>query len=63
VDPGRRDEILDEVRQEAVDKAIAAGASPSSVAIVDFDQVPIPYLPGNATRVRVKAVGDLHMGA
>lgn len=63
VDPGRRDAILDEVRQEAVDKAIAAGASPSSVTIVDFDQVPIPYLPGNATRVRVKAVGDLHMGA
>lgn len=63
VDPGRRDAILDDVRQEAVDKAIAAGASPSSVAIVDFDQVPIPYLPGNATRVRVKAVGDLQMGA
>lgn len=63
VDPGRRDAILDDVRQEAVDKAIAAGASPSSVTIVDFDQVPIPYLPGNATRVRVKAVGDLQMGA
>jgi len=63
VDRGRRDAILDEVRQEAVDKAIAAGASPSSVKIVDFDQVPIPYLPGNATRIRAKAVGDLDMGA
>ena len=63
VDPGRRDAILDDVRQEAVDKAIAAGASPSTVMIVDFDQVPIPYLPGNATRIRAKAVGDLDMGA
>lgn len=63
VDPGRRDAILDEVRQEAVDKAIAAGASPSTVKIVDFDQVPIPYLPGNATRIRAKAVGDLDMEA
>ena len=63
VDPGRRDAILDEVRQEAVDKAIAAGASPATVKIVDFDQVPIPYLPGNATRIRAKAVGDLDMGA
>jgi N-methylhydantoinase A/oxoprolinase/acetone carboxylase beta subunit len=63
VDPGRREGILDEVRQEAVDKAIAAGASPSTVKIVDFDQVPIPYLPGNATRIRAKAVGDLDMGA
>ncbi|QDO89524.1 hydantoinase/oxoprolinase family protein [Ornithinimicrobium ciconiae] len=63
VEPSRRDAILDEARQEAVDKAIAAGASPSSVQIVDFDEVPIPYLPGNATRIRVKAVGDLDMGA
>ena len=36
---------------------------PASVKIVDFDQVPIPYLPGNATRIRAKAVGDLDMGA
>lgn len=62
VDPGRRDAILDDVRQEAVDKAIAAGATPKSVQIVDFDEVPLPYLPGNATRVRAKAVGDLDMG-
>jgi len=62
VDPGRREAILDDVRQEAVDKAIAAGASPATVKIVDFYEVPIPYLPGNATRVRAKAVGDLDMG-
>lgn len=62
VEPSRRETILDEARQEAVDKAIAAGARPASVQIVDFDEVPIPYLPGNATRIRVKAVGDLDMG-
>lgn len=63
VEPGRREATLDEVRQEAVDKAIAAGARPCTVKIVDFDEVPIPYLPGNATRIRAKAVGDLDMGA
>jgi hypothetical protein len=63
IEPGRREEALAAVRAEAVDKAIAAGAAPRSVAIVDFDEVPIPYLPGNATRIRVKAVGDLDMGA
>ncbi|MBD8465041.1 hydantoinase/oxoprolinase family protein [Plantibacter sp. CFBP 8798] len=62
IEPGRREEAIAEVRAEAIDKAIAAGASPASVAIVDFDEVPIPYLPGNATRIRVKAVGDLDMG-
>ena len=29
------------------------------VKIVDVEDVPLAYLPGNATRVRVKAVGDL----
>ncbi|MBC7593195.1 MAG: hydantoinase/oxoprolinase family protein [Kineosporiaceae bacterium] len=61
VEPGRREETLSKVRAEAVDKAISAGAAPQSVVIVDFDEVPIPYLPGNATRIRAKAVGDLDM--
>ncbi|OON80031.1 hydantoinase/oxoprolinase N-terminal domain-containing protein [Streptomyces tsukubensis] len=60
IDQGRRAAVLDEARQEAVDRAVAAGADPSGVRIVEFDEVPIPYLPGNATRVRCKAVGDLH---
>jgi N-methylhydantoinase A/oxoprolinase/acetone carboxylase beta subunit len=63
IEPGRRDAVVDEAKQEALDRAVAAGASPSTVDIVDFDEVPIPYLPGNATRIRVKAVGDLQLGA
>ena len=59
IEPGRRDAVVDEARQEAIDRAVVAGADPASVAIVDFDEVPIPYLPGNATRIRCKAVGDL----
>ncbi|QUQ72376.1 hydantoinase/oxoprolinase N-terminal domain-containing protein [Kutzneria sp. CA-103260] len=59
--PGRRDAVLDEAKQEAVDRAVAGGADPNRVEIVDVDEVPIAYLPGNATRIRVKAVGDLMM--
>ncbi|PFG65431.1 hydantoinase/oxoprolinase-like protein [Propionibacteriaceae bacterium ES.041] len=62
IDPAGRDETIAALKQEAVEKAVAAGARPDSVAIIDFDEVPIPYLPGNATRVRAKAVGDLEMG-
>jgi N-methylhydantoinase A/oxoprolinase/acetone carboxylase beta subunit len=58
-----REATIAEVRAEAVDLAVAAGAKPSTVSIIDFDEVPIPYLPGNATRIRAKAVGDLEMGA
>lgn len=57
--PGQRDEVLDTAKHEAVDKAVAAGADPTSVEIVDVEEVPIAYLPGNATRVRVRAVGNL----
>jgi N-methylhydantoinase A/oxoprolinase/acetone carboxylase beta subunit len=63
VPPGGRDAIIDQAREEAVQQAVAAGADPETVHIVEVDEVPLAYLPGNATRVRVKAVGDLLIGA
>ncbi|KOV84145.1 hydantoinase/oxoprolinase N-terminal domain-containing protein [Nocardia sp. NRRL S-836] len=59
IDPARRDEVLDAARQEAVDKAVAAGARADSVRIVEVEEIPLAYLPGNASRVRARAVGDL----
>jgi N-methylhydantoinase A/oxoprolinase/acetone carboxylase beta subunit len=56
-----RDQALDDAKQEATSKAIAAGADPKTIQIVDVEDVPLAYLPGNATRVRVKAVGDLSL--
>ena len=57
--PDRRDEVLDAARQEAVDRAVAAGARADSVRIVAVEEIPLAYLPGNASRVRARAVGDL----
>lgn len=57
-----RDKALEDAKQRAVDAAIAAGAAPDSIEIVDVEDVPLAYLPGNATRIRVKAVGELHAG-
>ena len=54
-----RDQALDSAKAEATAKAIQAGADPNTVEIVDVEDVPLSYLPGNATRIRVKAVGDL----
>ncbi len=59
IDPARRGEVLDAARQEAVDKAVAAGAKADSVRIVEVEEIPLAYLPGNASRVRARAVGDL----
>jgi N-methylhydantoinase A/oxoprolinase/acetone carboxylase beta subunit len=57
-----REEALAQAKQEATDKAVAAGASRESVAIVDVEEVPLAYLPSNATRIHVKAVGELELG-
>ena len=54
-----REEALSNAKQEAVDKAVGAGANPSTIEIVEVEEVPLAYLPSNAVRVRVKAVGDL----
>jgi N-methylhydantoinase A/oxoprolinase/acetone carboxylase beta subunit len=54
-----RDDALDEAKREAIGKAVEAGADPDSVQIVDVEEVPLAYLPSSATRIRVKAAGDL----
>jgi N-methylhydantoinase A/oxoprolinase/acetone carboxylase beta subunit len=57
-----RDQVLEQATQEALERAVAAGAIRASVQVVDVEDVPLTYLPGNATRVRVKVVGDLELG-
>jgi N-methylhydantoinase A/oxoprolinase/acetone carboxylase beta subunit len=54
-----REKALEEARSEAKQRAVGAGADPCTVEIVEIEDVPLAYLPGNATRIRVKAVGDL----
>lgn len=54
-----REKTLELAKQMAIDEAIEAGADPDRCEIVDIEDVPLAYLPGNATRVRVKAAGDL----
>lgn len=50
---------LQRVSDEAKATVIASGAVAASVEVVEMDEVPIAYLPGDCVRVRVKAVGDL----
>ena len=54
-----REETLEIAREEAVQRATDAGATRESVEVVEMEEVPLSYLPSNAVRVRVKAVGDL----
>lgn len=54
-----RDQTLEAAKTEASGKAVAAGADPTTIRVVDVEDIPLSYLPGNAVRVRVKAIGDL----
>ena len=54
-----RDVALAEAREQAMENAAALGAARTSVAVVDVEETPLAYLPGHATRIRVKAVGEL----
>jgi N-methylhydantoinase A/oxoprolinase/acetone carboxylase beta subunit len=58
-----RDVALAQAKSLAVERAVAAGAEPHSVQIVDIEEIPLTYLPSNAVRIRVKAVGDLQATA
>lgn len=54
-----RDEAIAQVRAEAEARAVAAGAEAATLALVDSEDVPLAYLGGGATRIRVRVVGDL----
>lgn len=58
-----RDEAMAEARNVTAQRAVEAGAEPSTVEITDVDEIPLTYLPSNAIRIRVKAVGDLALDA
>lgn len=54
-----RDEALEKAKEAAADMAAEAGAVRETVEIIDVEDVPLQYYPGNTNRVKVKAAGEL----
>lgn len=54
-----REQAIEEVKQQAINAAIELGAIKESIEIIDVEDVPLAYYPGNTNRVKVKASGDL----
>ncbi|HEY5828430.1 MAG TPA: hydantoinase/oxoprolinase family protein [Hyphomicrobiaceae bacterium] len=46
-------------RERAESNAVRAGALASSIKLVEMEDIPLAYLPGNSLRVRVRVVGDV----
>lgn len=53
-----RDQAIAESKERACAEAIAAGADPNTVEVIEVEDIPMAYL-GDALCIRVKAVGDL----
>lgn len=59
LDRDTRETVLVRAKDEAIRRALEAGADAGSIVIRDVHETPLAYLSGSATRIRVKAVGDL----
>jgi N-methylhydantoinase A/oxoprolinase/acetone carboxylase beta subunit len=57
--PAGRQGALDEACSEATEHAVAAGADPGTVQIVEVEEIPLAYLTSPSVRIRVKAAGSL----
>ncbi|MGO1076476.1 hydantoinase/oxoprolinase family protein [Inquilinus sp. CA228] len=54
-----RELCLKQAEDEARAKAVQAGARAETIEVVEREDVPLAYLPGNAIRINVKVVGDM----
>lgn len=61
LDEQPREDALEEAKSLARQDAIEAGADPDTIEIVDLEEVPLSYLPGNAVRLSIQAAGDLRI--
>jgi hypothetical protein len=56
-----RTQALAEAERLARERAGAAGADLESVEMLDLEEIPLAYLPGNAVRIKAKAAGNLKL--
>lgn len=59
IDELGREKTIQLAKELAIEEAVGAGANLETIEIVDFEDIPLAYLPGNATKIKVKAAGDL----
>ena len=58
-----RGAALAEAERIARDKAVRSGADPLSLRLVETEDIPISYLPGDARRVRARVIGRVGLVA
>lgn len=56
---GGRDAAIEAATEEAKQNAIAAGAVPGTLEVVEIEEFPMPYMQTGAVELRLRVVGDL----
>lgn len=54
------DDVISEMCDLAKQKAVEAGADPSTVEIIELDNMPLQYVQMRASRIVVRAVRGIH---
>jgi N-methylhydantoinase A/oxoprolinase/acetone carboxylase beta subunit len=54
-----REAAITSARELAAERAVAAGAERGTLKVIETEDIPIAYLPGNARRIRVRCIGDV----
>jgi len=57
-----REKALEQAKEEARSAALAAGAEPESIEIVELTELPMTHMRTTAVQVKVRAVGRLRVG-
>ena len=57
LESGGRQEAIADCSAGAISRAVAAGADPDTIEVVDVEEVPLTYVPSNATLVRGEGRG------
>lgn len=56
-----REQAIEDAKNQAISAAVDAGANRETVEVIDFEETPLSYVPGNTVRLKVKTAGDLQI--
>ena len=54
-----REQSLEKAKKEGIELAVETGAVRETVEIIEMEDVPLAYYPGNTNRVKIKAADNL----
>jgi N-methylhydantoinase A/oxoprolinase/acetone carboxylase beta subunit len=57
-----RADAIAAAQAQAIARATEAGADPATITVIELEDMPLAYLPGNALRVRVRVAGEMGGG-